>query len=211
MATQEGNGATKSKSSTTEVETITLENGRAEDFPGKRKMNKYSFVEGEGPDRKLGIELCFRNGAYRKFFLNPDLYDKFATHGAEQKYGDETAGLQDNIDDMVEAVDQLHERLTAGDWKTTREASALAGTSVLIKALVEVMGKPVESVRQFLKDKSQAEKLALRVNPRIKPVVERLESERANKVASVDTEQMLNDWMKKAEGAEGAPGAAQAA
>jgi hypothetical protein len=82
-------------------------------------------------------------------------------------------------------------RLKKGEWQKEREKSGMAGTSVLIRALVESSGKPVETVKAFLADKTHAEKIALRNNPKIKPIVDRIEAEKANKSGSVDSDALL--------------------
>jgi hypothetical protein len=74
-----------------------------------------------------------------------------------------------------------------------RESDGIAGTSILIRALVEVSSKSVEQIKAFLKDKTQAEKMALRVSTKLKPVVDRLEAERASKNAKVDTDALLGE------------------
>ena len=177
------------------VETVTMEDGRIVEFTGKRKLNKESTI---GADGKIAVRLDFRNGATRTFTIPDVLMAKFAAHGAEQKLGDEIAGLKGadggeaNLDDAVLAIDNLIDRLYDGEWNTQREANGLAGTSVLLRALVEFTGKNREEIRLFLKDKTQAEKIALRNNPRIKPIVERLESEKANKAgAGIDSDALL--------------------
>lgn len=180
--------ATKPAKKETQIETVTMKDGRIVDFPGKRKMLKESIVA----DGKVSVRLDFRNGETRLFTIPDALTSKFAAHGAEQKLGDETAGLED-LDDMVLAVDELIDRLYNGDWSIRREANGMAGTSVLAKALVEVTGKSVEQVRAFLKAKTQAEKVALRNSAKIKPVVERLEAEKASKGTKVDTEALLGE------------------
>lgn len=169
------------------IETVTMSDGRKVDFAGKRKLIKESvFDEGGHPS----IRLDFRNGETRTFHLPKGLLMKFAAHGAEQKYGDETAGVTD-IDDMVLAVDELHERLSKGEWATRREGSGMAGTSVLLRALVELSGKDPASIKQFLSGKTQAEKMALRNSAKVKPIVERLEAEKIAKSSHVDTESLL--------------------
>ena len=173
----------------TQVETVTMTDGRVVDFAGKRKLLKESSVSAEG---KVQVRLDFRNGETRLFTLPDDLLAKFAAHGAEQKLGDETAGLSD-VEDCVLAVDELIDRLYNGEWGVKREASGMAGTSVLVRALVEHTGKTVEQIKQFLKGKSQAEKVALRNNPKIKSIVERIEAEKASKKANVDTDAMLGE------------------
>ena len=170
----------------TAVETVTMADGRVVDFAGKRKLLK-TATEVDG---KVQITLDFRNGETRLFTLPDNLLLKFAAHGAEQKLGDEIAGLTDT-DDCVIAVDELIDRLYNGEWNVKREASGMAGTSVLARALVEHTGKSMEQIKAFLSAKSQAEKVALRNNPKIKPIVERLEAEKASKGSKVDTDSLL--------------------
>ena len=173
----------------TQVETVTMTDGRVVDFAGKRKLLKESSVTADG---KVQVRLDFRNGETRLFTLPDNLLTKFAAHGAEQKLGDEIAGLND-VEDCVLAVDELIDRLYNGEWSVKREANGMAGTSVLVRALVEHTGKSVEAIKQFLAGKSQAEKVALRNNPKIKPIVERIEAEKASKKANVDTDAMLGE------------------
>lgn len=173
----------------TQVETVTMTDGRVVDFAGKRKLLKESSVTADG---KVQVRLDFRNGETRLFTIPDNLMAKFAAHGAEQKLGDEIAGLND-VEDCVLAVDELIDRLYNGEWSVKREANGMAGTSVLVRALVEHTGKPVEAIKQFLSGKSQAEKVALRNNPKIKPIVERIEAEKASKKANVDTDAMLGE------------------
>ena len=171
----------------TSIESVTMEDGRVVDFPGKRRLQKETIVSDDG---KVSVRLDFRNGQTRLFHVPDDLLHRFAGHGAEQKLGDATAGLED-IDDAVLAVDELIDQLYNGDWGAKRESSGMAGTSVLVRALVESTGQPVEKIKAFLAPKSQAEKIALRNNPRIKPIIERIEAEKAAKGKSVDTSAML--------------------
>ena len=173
----------------TTVETVTLTDGRIVDFAGKRKLLKESSVTADG---KVAVRLDFRNGETRLFTIPDALLNKFAAHGAEQKLGDEIAGLND-VEDCVLAVDELIDRLYNGEWSIKREANGMAGTSVLVRALVEHTGKTVDAIKQFLSGKSQAEKVALRNNPKIKPIVERIEAEKASKKANVDTDAMLGE------------------
>lgn len=173
----------------TEVATVEMQDGRKVDFAGKRKLQKESLVDGNG---QVAVRLDFRNGQTRLFPLPAALMAKFAGHGAEQKLGDEIAGL-DDVEDCVLAVDELIDRLNKGEWTVARESSGLAGTSVLARALVEHTGKTMEDIKAFLADKTQAQKVALRGNPKIKPIIERIEAEKANKGPKVDTEALLGE------------------
>lgn len=170
-----------------EVEVVQMKDGRAVEFAGKRKLLKSHAIDGSN----VFVRMDFRNGETREFQVPSELLLKFAAHGAEQKLGDETAGVQD-VDDMVLYIDELMERLSKGEWSTKREGSPFAGASVLLRALVEVSGKTVEQVKEFLKTKTPADKMALRNSAKIKPIVERIEAEKASK-SSVDTDALLGE------------------
>lgn len=189
-----GEGKAKVK---TLIETVEMSDGRKVEFAGKRKLVKDGVVAEDG---SVTITLDFRNGETRKIALPPGLLGQFALHGALQKYGDETAGETD-VDDMVLAIDALDERIQKGEWSIAREGGGMSGTSVLIKALMEYGQRTVEQVKEFLKGKTQPEKIALRNNDKrrnaqgltVKDIVARLESEKAAKAAKVDTDAMLGD------------------
>lgn len=169
-------------------EVVKMSDGREVEFSGKKKLIKESIFNEDGTLQ--GIRLDFRNGESRFFQIPQGLFYRFAAHGAEQKLGDETAGIED-VDDQVLEVDELITRLNAGEWNLRREGGGMAGTSVLLKALVEFSNQPVEKMKEWLKPKSQAEKLALRNHPDIKKIVDRLESEKLAKSSKVDTGALL--------------------
>ena len=175
------------------INTVTLTDGRIVDFVGKRKLLKASEVT---PDGKIQTTLDFVNGETRTFTIPDALLAKFASHGAEQKLGDEIAGV-DDIEDAVMAIDDLIDRLYNGEWGVARDKSGLAGASILMRALVESTGKTADEIKKFLSDKTAAQKAALRTNPKIKPIVDRLEAEKAAKSAkkadAVDTDALLNE------------------
>lgn len=180
--------AAKAKAETV-ITTVTMEDGRVVDFAGKRRLLKETL---ETADGKVQVRLDFVNGQTRLFTIPDNMLNKFAAHGASQKLGDEIASLKDT-DDAVLAIDELIDRLYNGEWNTKREGDGLAGTSVLLKALVESTGQTPEKVKEFLQKKTQAEKVALRNNPKIKPIVERLEAEKAAKASKVDTDALLGE------------------
>jgi len=186
-------GAAKPGKKVPEITTVEMKDGRVVDFAGKRKLLKESTVSADGA---IQTRLDFINGDTRTFTIPDSLLAKFASHGAEQKLGDEIAGVAD-IDDAVLAVDELIDRLYNGEWGVARDKSGLAGASILMKALVESTGKSVDQIKAFLKDKTPAQKTALRTNPKIKPIVDRLEAEKAAKSAkktdAVDTDALLGE------------------
>ena len=176
----------------TEYTEISMDDGTTVRFPGKRKLLKTSTVDSHGA---IHTRFDFRNGEVRVFKLHPshDLLNKFAAHGVEQKVGDEIAGL-DDIEDMILAVDTIMERLEAGEWAAKRESSGLAGTSVLARALIQSTGKTAAVIKEFLKGKTNAEKLALRQNPKIAPIVAEIEAKKNKKEKeAVDTDALLEE------------------
>lgn len=184
----------------TVIETVKMDDGRVVEFPGKRKLQKSPAVATDGTP---AVRLDFRNGETRLFSIPEQLFERFAVHGAEQKLGDQIAGLKGkdggdaDIDDCVFAIDELMERLAKGEWGTAATGTGMAGVSILAKALVEHTGQTIEKIKTFLGTKSHAEKVALRNNPKVKPIVERLEAEKAarstGKGASVDTDALLGE------------------
>lgn len=176
----------------TEIEKVLMTDGRTVEFSGSlgskraRKILKETILE----DDRVGIRMDFRNGETRTYWCPQGMVLRFAGHGMEQKYGDEAAGEND-IDDIVIAMDEMNERVQNGEWYVRREGGGFAGTSILLKALVEISGKSVDEIKSFLKGKSQGEKLTLRNSPKVKPVVERLESEKLAKSAKIDTDVLL--------------------
>lgn len=182
-----------------QVETVTMDDGRIVDFPGKRQLLKSSTVDEAAGT--VSVRLDFRNGETRLFTIPGALLLQFAAHGAEQKLGDEIAGLKDpatgqeaSIEDKVLTIDDLMDRLSKGEWNVRREGSGMAGASVLIRALVELRGKSVEEVKAFLSGKTHAEKLALREVPQVKAIIQRLEAEKASKRPRVDGEALLEGF-----------------
>lgn len=167
-----------------EVRSITMLDGRVVEFPGKRRLQKTSWVTPEG---KLQVRLDFENGESRLLTIRQDMINVYALHGAEQKTGDSIAGVAD-IDDAVETVDQLMARLDAGEWtKTAAEGAStnsMAGASVLARALVEYSGQPIATVRTYLGGLEAKMKKALAISAEVGPIVQRLEQEKAARAAA---------------------------
>jgi len=155
-------------------EVVTMLNGSTVEFTPKQRLKKSSITL---PDGTLQVRLDFRNGESRLVTLRPDMLAKYALHGAEQKLGDEISNVE-KIEDAVEAIDQLHQRLDAGEWTKEREGSnGLAGASILTKALVEFTKTPVAQVREYLGKLDGKTKTALRNSAEIAPIIKRLEAE----------------------------------
>lgn len=180
------------------VNTVAMDDGREVAFSGKRRLLKDVQISEDGFDIKARFDVV--NGETRTFKIaaNKPLFARLAAHGLLQKVGDEVAGLEDP-EDMVLALDEILDRLGRGEWGVERsrgEGNAMAGLSVLAKALVEVSGKTPQAIKDFLASKTNAEKLALRDNPSLKPVVARIEAERKprkpKEKTAIDTQSMLD-------------------
>lgn len=175
----------------TVYEEVLMDNGQTVKFPGNRKLLKRSEVSEDG--FTVNTSFYFRNGEVRIFTIeaNAALFAQFVAHGVEQKIGDEVAGLQE-IDDMIIAIDDVMDRLNGGEWTAKRESSGMTGISVLAKALVKASGKSAAEVVSFLKQKNNAEKLALRKSPKIASFIEEIEANKKKKPkAEIDTEAHL--------------------
>ena len=174
-----------------EPTTVTMNDGRLVEFPPKRKVSKESFIT-TNDDGSFTVQtrLDFRNGESRLFTLPAAMLAKFAAHGAEQKLGDAMSGLA-NVEDGILAVDDLIDQLYQGNWNTPRAASEMAGASILVRALVELKGQPVEKVKDFVKAKSAAERTALRNAPAVKAIIERLEAEKVAKAGNINADELL--------------------
>ena len=161
--------------------TVTMDDGRVVDFPGKTRLIK---TTAKTPEGALQVRLDFESGETRLFTLRADMVADFALHGASQKLGDEISGIED-IEDAVEAVDQLIQRLDAGQWNTARQpGSGMAGASILAKALVKVTGQSVQTVRDYLAKQDNKVKSALRLEPSVAAAIKVLEAEKAARAAA---------------------------
>ncbi len=176
----------------TEKTAVTMEDGRIVEFGAKQKMLKNSTIDGSYVETRFD----FANGKSLVYIPgDAAIKAKLMAHGAEQKIGDETAGIVE-VEDCFLAVEAMIARLEKGEWGKERASNGMAGTSILIRALCEKSGKPVDTIKAFLADKTQAQKLALRNNPAVKVIVDRLEAEKAAKKAPadvIDTDALLGE------------------
>lgn len=174
----------------TEKIAVSMSDGRTVDFNKKQKLVKTTTFNDDGT---WSTRFDFSNGESRIYSPREDVVQRLAAHGAEQKLGDSIAGEQD-VNDAVLAFDDVLNRLNNGEWTKERQGGSFTGTSVLIRALVEASGKTIEEIKAFLENKSQAEKIALRRSEKLKPIIERLEAEKAKTSKNqVDTDALLGE------------------
>jgi hypothetical protein len=156
----------------TEGKTVTMTDGRIVEFGAKTKLKKTSKALDDGA---LLLTLDFANSETRTFTLQPSLLQRFALFGAEQRYADAASPHKD-IPDMVKAVDALAAQFERGEWSKRGETDEAAGASILLRALAEDTGKPLEALKPWLAGKSPAEKAALKRSERLLPIIQRLEA-----------------------------------
>lgn len=199
----EGNGAATpapAGKKARQVEKVKMEDGREVEFVGKANFYKDVLVKGKPIEEctpeelasatpsDVAIRMDFRNGTTRTYPVNPALTLYYVGHGGKQKYGDELSGEDaPDLDDWAATTDRLHERLMGGDWTKTRVGGGLAGMTILVQALMEFTGRSAQEVREHIKDWTKDQRDQLKLDPEIKPIVDRIEKEKAAKAAHVDT------------------------
>lgn len=195
-------------------EPVNMTDGTVVEFTGKTRMKKTTTFDAVN----VNVRFDFRNGEVRTFStphcipeseLGTDMGKlalKAMGHGLEQKLGDEASGVED-LEDAIEAIDQLMQRLATGydGWTKGSEGGAsMSGASVLAKAVAEATGQDITTVRAYLSNLTAKDKAALRLDDTIAPLVQRLEAEKAARLAAagkgktpIDTKALLAGVGKK--------------
>ena len=149
------------------------------------------------------LTLTFANGEtlpMRGDALNSDVQQYAMMHGLKQKLVDAAAisrnpetGRPATVEDKFQAVKSVYDRLLAGQWNATREGGGATG-GLLLQALCRMYAgrKVPDELKAFLADKSDAEKTALRKNPRVAQIIEDIRAEQG-KAANIDTEELLGE------------------
>lgn len=149
------------------------------------------------------LALTFANGetlTMRGDALNSDVQQYAMMHGLKQKLVDAAAlsrnpetGRAATVEDKYQAVKAVFDRLLGGQWNATREGGGNAG-GLLFQALCRMYAgrKTPDELRAFLADKSDAEKTALRKNPRVVAIIEEIRAEQG-KAANIDTDELLGE------------------
>ena len=149
------------------------------------------------------LVLAFANGetlTLRADALNIDIQQQAMMHGLKQKLVDAAAisrnpetGRPATVEDKYQAVKTVYDRLLAGQWNATREGGGATG-GLLAQALTRMYAgrKTAEDIKAFLAEKSDAEKAALRKNPRVAQIIEDIRAEQG-KAANIDTDELLGE------------------
>lgn len=142
------------KKPSTEYEEVVMSDGRKEQFPGKRQIQKeINLDEAAGT---VAVRFDFRNGATLSLAsneLSASMQLKNLGHGIAQKCGDEASGLK-KIEDIVAAVEDMMDRLRKGEWRVaTGSGDSFSGAGIVVRAVAEASGKTVEDIKAFLQKK----------------------------------------------------------
>lgn len=149
------------------------------------------------------LVLKFANGEVLELNANkltPEIQRMALLHGLKQKLVDAAAisrnpetGRPASPEDKFQAVKAVYDRLLAGQWNATREGGGGNG-GLLFQALCRMYEgrKTPEEIRAFLDTKTDAEKAALRKNPRVASIIDEIRAEQG-KTANVDVDELLGE------------------
>ena len=152
------------------------------------------------------LELEFAHGQVITLYidgLNDDITAQATAHGLKQKLVDAAAisrnpltGQSATIEDKYEAVKAVFDRITDfenGTWNAVREGGNIVG-GLLLKALVRLYDgrKTVDELKEFLTDKTDAEKSALRKNAKIAAIILEIQAEKAEE-SGIDADSLLDE------------------
>ena len=162
-----------------------------------------TIVTNETDSRPCALHLKFANGqelAITASQLSNHVMEYAIFHGLKQKLVDAAAisrnpetGRAATVEDKYQAVKVVYDRLLSGQWNATREGGGSSG-GLLLQALVRMYAgrKTADELKAFLVDKSDAEKTALRRNPRVAQIIEEIRAEQG-KAANIDTDKLLGE------------------
>ena len=165
---------------------VQMDDGRIVQFNSRAKMRTNITLE----NGLATIIADFSNGQTLSFAIPlpadlTELSGKLFQFALKEKTHNQIAGVSDVADCYI-AVRELFDLFAAGKWTAERKAGEGQGSSTLQKAIMEVYGKTADQAYQFLKDKTHAQKMALRAHEKLAPVIQRLEAAKASTKVNVD-------------------------
>lgn len=124
--------------------------------------------------------------------LSAEVMASAMLHGLKQKLVDAAAISRDpsngraaTIETKYNAVKEVFDRLIAGQWNKQREGGTATGGLLLAALIRAYPAKTEEQLRAFLSGKTDAEKAALRKNPKIAAIIEEIKAERGAEPSAV--------------------------
>ena len=162
-----------------------------------QKKDIEATVESDGT-----LVLNFRHGAILRIHpesLAPEIQRAAMIHGLKQKLvdaaaisRDPTTGRAATIGTKYEAVKEIYVRITGENpsWNKPRAGGAGGQGGLLARAIARYKNVPAEAAKAYLDRLTDAQKQALRVDPRIATIINQLRAESA-KPAGIDTDALL--------------------
>lgn len=152
-----------------------------------------------GPTASDKLTLTFADGrvlALSLIELSPTIIAQATMHGLKQKLVDAAAisrnpdtGRAASLDDKYDAVAEVFHRLIAGEWNKRREGTATGG--LLLRALCRLYpARTHEQILTYLAGKSEAEKAALRRNPKVAAIIDDIRAE-DGRDGGIDSDDLL--------------------
>ena len=148
------------------------------------------------------LTLTFRHGERLTVFvdqLDHQIQRMAMLHGLKQKLvdaaaisRDTTTGRAATIATKFEAVKEIFDRLTGENpsWNKPRVGGAGGQGGLLARAIARYKSVTVEQAKTYLDRLTDAQKQALRVDPRIATIINELRAE-STKPAGIDTDALL--------------------
>jgi hypothetical protein len=153
----------------TEYKKVTMADGRVVTFAGKRKVNQEVLIDASKVVKEgetvgflpgaVSVRFDFLSGISKVITPPPSAYPQFLGHGIAQKYRTELYGSGDKeptTNELLEALNALDAKIAKGVWG--REPANPSSIPIIIRAIMEVTGKPQEDVRAFIKRKLEESK-----------------------------------------------------
>lgn len=128
--------------------------------------------------------------------LPRELVEQAALHGFKQKYVDAAAlGASSTLTEKFNAISALvlhHQR--TGEWnRVGGSGDGTSGDGLLVRAIMEACDLTRDQARESVAAMDKKTQHAMRNSPELKPIIDRLRTERAPKVdTSVDTANLLS-------------------
>lgn len=128
--------------------------------------------------------------------LTPEIQHALMVHGLKQKVADGAAIPRDTVTgrsasdgEKITAMKDIANRIIEGEWSARASGGGNAG-GLLLRALLEMYPeRDAEGIKAFLAGKSDKEKAALRANPRVAAIIERLRPA----PTGIDVDSMLDE------------------
>ena len=163
----------------------------------EQKKDIEATVESDGT-----LVLAFRHGEVLRVHpetLAPEIQRAAMLHGLKQKLvdaaaisRDTTTGRAATIATKYNAVKEIFDRITGEtpSWNKPRAGGAGGQGGLLARAIARYKSVTVEQAKAYLDRLTDAQKQALRVDPRIATIINDLRAESA-KPAGIDTDALL--------------------